>query len=319
MPAMSKRSLWFVAVLSLLAFAPNAASAATKPAVKTGVSSNVGQLSARVAASIDPNGAATTYFFQYGPTKAYGMTTPEGVLTGDGNKNVSVDLGGLAAATRYHYRIVARNSVGQTNGADRTFTTAKEPLAIWLGANPNPLPLGSGVTLSGQVTGTGNAGMIVALESNPFPYTQGFKQVGNALVAGPAGEYSFALLSVPFATQYRVVQVGKSLTSAVVSLGVSARVSARVSSRKVRRGSKVTFSGILKPALPGTVMSVQRLDSKGRWRSVGRVTARTSNAVQAKFSRRVTIRSSGTYRVYAKVTDGRFAPSAGSRLRVRVR
>ena len=114
------------------------------------------------------------------------------------------------------------------------------------------------------------------------------------------------MLSVPFATQYRVVQAGKNLASAIVTVGVACRLSTNVGSYRVTRDHLVTFSGTLKPALPGTLLAIQRKDSKGRWQLVGGMAARTSNATQAKYTRRVRIHSTGTYRVYAGVSDGKF-------------
>lgn len=303
----------------LLLGVPGSASAATKPAVSTGGASNVVQLSARVAGTVDPNGAGTNYYVQYGTTTAYGATTPEVTVTGDGNKSVSVDLIGLTPATKYHYRFVARNSLGQVTGADRTFTTLKEPLGITLSATPSPVPFGKSAVINGQVTGTGSGGVTVALQSNPFPYTQGFQQVGNAVVADLTGKFSVALLSVPLATQYRAVQVGKSVTSPVLTLGVLSRVSTNVSATRVRRGRSVRFFGTLKPVLPGTLMIVQRKNSKGAWQLARTTTATTGKTDAARYSTRVRILSTGTYRVYAAVADGRFLPSAGREVRIRVR
>src|SRR4051794_1423957 len=93
---------------------PGAAQAAVeKPAVTTQAPSNVAQSSAQLNGTVDPNGAETTYFFQIGPTSVYGSQTPE-TSAGKGTKalKVSAPADGLAPATTYHFRIVARNSKG---------------------------------------------------------------------------------------------------------------------------------------------------------------------------------------------------------------
>lgn len=305
-----------VAALTAL---PSVAQAATKPVVTTGGTSNVVQQSARISGSVDPNGAATTYFFQYGTTASYGTNTPPLVVTGDGKRSVSVDIAGLNPATKYHYRITARNNVGDAFGPDRTFTTPKQPLEISLTSTPNPVPFGGSTVFSGQVTGTGNGGVPVALQANPFPYTQGFQQVGNAVIADATGGFAIPLLGIPFTTQYRAVQVGKALTSNILTVGVASRVKTNVSSYRVKRNRLVTFSGTLKPALPGTLMAVQKRDSKGRWVLIGGMAARKSNSTQAKFKRRVRVYSAGTYRVYAGSSDGRYVPSLGREIRIRLR
>lgn len=304
---------------ALAVAAPQAASAATKPGVTTGGASNVVQQSARIAGSIDPNGATTTYSFQYGTSTAYGATTPALSLSGDGAKSVSVDLTGLTPNKRYYYRLIASNSAGETLGARKSFVTLKQPLGITLAANPNPVPFGSMTTLAGQVTGTGNGGVQVALQGRAFPYTTGFKQVGNAVIADAQGNFSFGLLPVGLNTQFRAVRVGKSLTSQVVLASVAVRVATNVGTYRVRKGSLLTFSGTLKPALPGTLLAVQKKDSKGRWQLIGGMAARTSNSEQAKFKRRVRIRSAGTYRIYAGAADGRYVPAVGREIKIRTR
>lgn len=84
------------------------------------VSSTTATLTGRVAA----NGAKTTAKFDYGPTTDYGTSTPDEPLDGADPVDVSVDIDSLSPGTEYHFRIVATNSVGQSEGSDVTFTTA---------------------------------------------------------------------------------------------------------------------------------------------------------------------------------------------------
>jgi hypothetical protein len=104
--------------------------AAVAPVVVTGSATSVTQNAATLNGTVDPQGEATTYHFDYGTTNAYGLQTAE-TPAGDGSGPVAVQaaLAGLTGNTTYHYRLVATNADGTTNGADRTFTTA---------ANPNP-------------------------------------------------------------------------------------------------------------------------------------------------------------------------------------
>jgi hypothetical protein len=85
------------------------------------VSSTAGTL----AGSVNPRGTSTVWWFEYGPTTAYGSRTPE-VSAGNGRVDVTatVRLTGLAPGATTHYVLRARNSVGQTGaGADRAFQT----------------------------------------------------------------------------------------------------------------------------------------------------------------------------------------------------
>lgn len=65
------------------------------------------------------------YHFEYGPTDAYGTSTPAQTATGMGA--VSAPISGLTAATTYHYRLVVTSSAGTTETQDGTFTTPAVP------------------------------------------------------------------------------------------------------------------------------------------------------------------------------------------------
>jgi hypothetical protein len=102
--------------------------AASSPTVTTGAPSHVADTSVVLHGAVNPNGSATTYYFQWGLTTAYGVNSVEH-SAGRGTKAVSVSAAaaGLIPGTIYHYRLVATNHAGVTLGADRTFTTAGNP------------------------------------------------------------------------------------------------------------------------------------------------------------------------------------------------
>jgi hypothetical protein len=87
--------------------------------------SNVGSSSATLSAQVDPGGAATTFFFEYGPTVAYGSTTPvESAGAGSQPIAVRATLGGLTADTQYHFHIVVTSiAKGTAEGEDVAFST----------------------------------------------------------------------------------------------------------------------------------------------------------------------------------------------------
>ncbi|HET8862651.1 MAG TPA: hypothetical protein VFM94_05315, partial [Solirubrobacterales bacterium] len=71
-------------------------------------------------------------FFEYGPTTAYGTTTPcvpapVGIGEGTGDVEVSAETEPLEPNTPYHYRLVAENGGPVGEGEDRTFTTDPAP------------------------------------------------------------------------------------------------------------------------------------------------------------------------------------------------
>jgi hypothetical protein len=100
---------------------------AAPPAVTTGRAVDVGTTTATLLGRINPHGEQTAYYFEFGPTAAYGQRSPAGHddVAGVGRDPLPVHayLKGLAPGTTYHYRVVAENATGATEGIDRTFAT----------------------------------------------------------------------------------------------------------------------------------------------------------------------------------------------------
>jgi hypothetical protein len=292
---------------------PATAQAASAPTVTTGGASNLAQQTVTLAGAVDPNGADTTVQFQYGTTGRYGATTPVQTVTGDGRRTVSVDVAGLAPATVYHYRFIATNPKGLANGADRTFKTQAQPLGVTFAATPNPLLPGATTAFSGQLTGTGNGGRQIVLQSNPFPYTQGFKAIGNKLVTDANGGFSFGGQAVPFNTQYRVSLPDKpSVVSPIVVVSVAVRISTHLGTKTITRGHQLTFAGAVQPAVDGTPIAIQKLNSKNHWVTIAGTAARHNSTASSAYSKKVTISRGGKYRVYAGVVNGMYVPNTGS-------
>jgi DNA-binding beta-propeller fold protein YncE len=93
------------------------------PVVRTNPATDVTSSSATLNGSLDPHGLTTNVNFQYGTTTSYGHTTPMQSQTGNTYRNIAANISGLSTHTTYHFRVVATNSAGTRNGADRTFTT----------------------------------------------------------------------------------------------------------------------------------------------------------------------------------------------------
>ncbi len=76
-------------------------------------------------AVLDPEGSATSYRFQYGPTSEYGSETPEAAVgSGSAPVNVEFHLQNLGAASVYHYRVTDSNAAHETFASeDAMFTT----------------------------------------------------------------------------------------------------------------------------------------------------------------------------------------------------
>jgi NHL repeat len=96
------------------------------PVIVANTTSDVGQTTATLSAGIRPGLSATTYHLEYGVSESYGSKTPQSAPIGsdDSVHTIDVPIAGLQPETAYHYRVVATNAFGTTNGSDQTFTTA---------------------------------------------------------------------------------------------------------------------------------------------------------------------------------------------------
>jgi hypothetical protein len=104
---------------------------AIPPLATTGPATNIGPTTATLDASINPGGAATAYYFEYGTTTNYGFFTPTNTEPAGGSVvNVSDFLTNLTPALVYHYQVVAVNSAGTNAGGDLTFTNLKASIVI---------------------------------------------------------------------------------------------------------------------------------------------------------------------------------------------
>src|SRR3954454_16566358 len=259
MQTMKRGPALAVALIGTLALAAGSAQAAV-PSASIGGTTGVSADGAKLHATINPRGLSTTYYFEYGTTTHYGSRTPD-ASAGNGTKNVSVskDIGALKPDTKYHYRVVASNPSGVTSGSDRSFTTKRQPLGLALQATPNPVAFGAGTTVTGQLTGTGNAGKQVVLQQRAFPYTASFANVGNPVVTDANGAFTFNALALPTTMQLQVQTPDGKVVSPIATVAVAVKVETRVGSYRVHRGHKVRFSGVIHPGREGAQYAVQKL------------------------------------------------------------
>jgi hypothetical protein len=125
--------------------------------VLSGGAPSVSSTTAVFAGAVNPNGLATTAFFQYGLDPKYtgggpvvytNSTPAQPVGADSASHPVSAPVSGLVPNVIYHFRLVAVNAAGTTLGADTTFTTklAAPPGQPTLGQSFNVAPV-SGVVL----------------------------------------------------------------------------------------------------------------------------------------------------------------------------
>ena len=110
------------------------------PVAETEAATSITETGATLNGAVNPESEETSYHFEYGKTTSYGTKVPmpdESVGSGTSNVKVSKPITGLEAGTTYHFRLVATNSDGVTDGADHTLTTVPAP--SWtIASTPNP-------------------------------------------------------------------------------------------------------------------------------------------------------------------------------------
>jgi hypothetical protein len=98
------------------------------PVAVTQAASGVTATGATLNGTVNPEGSATTWHYEYGKTTAYGTVAP--VPDGPAGSGTAAvpepqPVTGLAKNTTYHYRLTAASGAGSSHGADMTFKTLR--------------------------------------------------------------------------------------------------------------------------------------------------------------------------------------------------
>jgi Subtilase family len=97
--------------------------APTAPAVRSATIETLGARSAVIDATVDGHGSAGSAWVEYGPAGGPLAVTSPRTVAAAAAVTLRIPLAGLAPATTYGYRVVARNGVGTTRGPAATFVT----------------------------------------------------------------------------------------------------------------------------------------------------------------------------------------------------
>jgi hypothetical protein len=133
----------------------------TPPTVTTGAISGVTSTSATLNGTVDPDGAATTYWFVYGTNSSLATGTSTTVVQSAGSgtsaEAETAALSGLLPATTYYYELEASNAYGTTKGAIASFTTAAKAPAPAVTTSSASGVTSTSATLNGTVDPEGSA------------------------------------------------------------------------------------------------------------------------------------------------------------------
>ncbi len=120
------------------------------PVVLTGAASQITATSAKLSGIINPAGESTAYTFQLGTIAGRGMTLSGGTLAaGSTPAGVVTAVNSLTPGTTYHFRVVAQNANGTSDGQDAAFNT---PRATPKSLSLNVARKGRRFTFSGKLT-----------------------------------------------------------------------------------------------------------------------------------------------------------------------
>ncbi len=306
-----------------------------KPIVATGGVAHATPSAGTLDGSVDPHGAQTTYYFQYGPTIAYGSQTTPGTLASSMAK-VKVGQEVKGVVTGYHYRLVASNSYGTAVGRDRIYSLKSQKLSVTLAKVTGQHLVGSSLLLTGAVTGTGNAGHKVELQANAYPYGEGFHTLGAIQTTDATGHFSFSVSNLTASTQYRIATVDPrpaySKTAAVL---VTVRVTFHVRTTRAHPGL-VRLYGTVSPAQSGAHVLFQlqkppktrkapkseKAEEKAEenpFKYSTQFTAPVKRATRSlsRFSLVVSVRHAGHYRALVEVRKGPLAQGYSSTITLR--
>ena len=191
--------------LTFRAFSPP--SAVTLAATLVAISS------ATLNGSVNPNGLATTAWFEYGGTASYGNSTAATNAGSGGNAVAfSAALSGLSPGATYHFRAAATNGSGTNYGNDATLVTPDGSVVVWSLANSGPGSLRDAVTL-----GTGNPITFSNGLTGTITLTNGELLVSrNVTILGPGAN----VVVVSGNNLSRVFNVTNGVTAAIAGLSI---------------------------------------------------------------------------------------------------
>ncbi len=281
------------------------------PDSTNGYAESVGASSATLQGGVYPNGLATTYWWEYGTTTAYGQSTApqsagSGQLPGSWSTTVA-----LSPATTYHYRLVAANSAGTTYGYDYSLMTAG---GSPVGPKPPPVSQAAPVNLTPpQILGAAQEGQ--TLNASPGTWSsagtisyQWQRDAGWGSMDIPhATARTYTLQSADLSAQIRVAVTeagaGGQTTAISPPIGPVAIAPARIISAPQLTGSGSPSVGqsvsVVRGSYVGGSELVQFWRCKPRCRPVAAARSATTYKLQpadagAYLVARITIRGAGS-------------------------
>ncbi len=232
--------------------------AASKPTTVTAGAPKVSTGGFRAAGSstvlegtVNPRTLTTTYYFKYGPTKAFGLQTTQATLAGGSTATTPVKVSQTVAGLPqgYFYALVGSNADGVKEGKPQEVTAKKSGFDL-----PKTFAatvVGGTFVISGTLTGAGSGGREVVLQATPYPYRTLFANVGEPILTGPTGAFSFRVSDLSISTHFRIATVGPApLYSDIIPEQAEVHVVLKAQTTSHKKGL-VRLYGTVSPAQVG--------------------------------------------------------------------
>jgi hypothetical protein len=165
-----------------------------------------------------------------------------------------------------------------------------KPGATTLKASAQQVTFSTPVALTGKVKGAKQA-MTVTLERRAANATA-FVAAGTA-TTDVNGDFAFA--DRPSKSSVYRVTAGTA-ASPEVAVAVAPLVGLKVGDATPRKGQRVRFKGTVRPQHDGTRVAIQRKRADGIWATVRTAALRDAGSAYSRYSKRIRIRRSGTFR-----------------------
>lgn len=132
--------------------APDTSSTPASPVPTTNASAASTDTTAVVTGTVNPEGAITTYWYEYGTTKDLGKSTAQQAIgSGFSARATPGYITGLTKNTTYYFKLVAQNSLGTVAGEQYSFVTSSFSSAPVGGIASATTMAASGITANSVV------------------------------------------------------------------------------------------------------------------------------------------------------------------------
>lgn len=326
-----------LAATAVASAVPSAAQAAAepKPHFATGGVSHVSGTSAQLEGTVNTEGLATRYFFEYGPTVAYGLKSKEvAVPVPAPLKPVKVGETVTGLLPGYHYRIAGYytnlkgETLGPLRGSDKSFTGGKAGKLKFVVAKGREEAVsavyGSSLALEGSLTGSGNAGKALALQATLYPFTSPFTTLSGTVLSTRSGSFTFRIARITQNTEFRFEALEpRPVYSPIVPVSVTPRITVHV--RSAGATGLYRIYGTVAPARPGAQVAIQQLEpqpagskrSGPRPRSVLQTVLKRATRSLSRYSAIVSLSGTFHYRVFVRLPKGPISSGPSSNFLIR--